>query len=235
MAEAQTEKLNTISRDVSLIRDQITQIKSTTDNLAAEQTKLKQEMLKVADFNINSEQKIKTIEDDIQTLKTISVINQPSATLYYDNMISEIYERSQRERNIIIIGVNEIKATNSEERRNYDTNEVNKVLKSIVSDCIQPKKVFRLGKYIDGKPRPIKACFETSEIAKLILRNKSMLNKELTSAKIYSDETPLQKKTMQHLRDELKCRTEAGEKDLTIKYIRGVPKVIQTLPKNYQE
>ncbi|KOB52055.1 Uncharacterized protein OBRU01_26595 [Operophtera brumata] len=105
--------------------------------------------------------------------KPWSPADSPSATLYYDNMMSEIYERSQRERNIIIIGVDEIKATNSEERRNYDNKEVNQVLKAIVPDCIQPKKVFRLGKYTDGKPRPIKACFETSEIAKSILRNKS--------------------------------------------------------------
>lgn len=232
LAESQTEKLNTISQDVSLIRDHISQIKTTTDQLAAEQVLLKEEISKVAAFKASTELKIKAIEDEIQALQTTAGTSR-CENLNFDNMLSELHERSQRARNLIIIGIDEIRSTNIEERRNHDTAEVNKVLQLAVPDPVQPTRLIRLGKYTDGKSRPLKACFETPGEAKTILRNKSAINREISSVRIYSDETPWQKKNMQQLRKNLKRRTEAGEKDLTIKFLQGMPKiVVQTLPKN---
>lgn len=131
---------------------------------------------------------------------------------------------------MIIRGINEIKSTSIEVRRNHDVNEVNEVIKMADPHCKPPVKTIRLGKYDPTTSRPIKAIFSTSETAKSILRNKHHIKPD--TIKIYSDETTYQQKFRQNLRDELKRRTELGEKDLTIKYVNGIPKIIKMQPKN---
>lgn len=231
MATTQTENLKIISQDVSLIKDQVMQMKLTTDHLVVEQSKLKEELVNIANFNVNTEQKIKLIERDISSLKASTVANGALHT--YDSMISEIHERSLREKNLIICGIDELYSKDQEDRRSHDMNEIKKVLKSIIPDCAEPVKIIRLGKYDVKKTRPIKACFATSESPRLILRNKSNATKGTTRIKFFSDETPYQKKAMQNLRDDLKQRVEAGEKDLTIKFIKGVPKVTTITASKY--
>jgi hypothetical protein len=48
------------------------------------------------------------------------------------------------------------------------------------------------------------------------------------------DQTPAQKKYVDTLKEELNKRTENGEKDLSIRYIKGLPKIItnKNAPKN---
>lgn len=229
-AEKQNEKLNKISQDISQIKDQVSQMKYTTDRLAEEQNKIKQELLSVTKFNKDTDNRIKTIETSIDSLK--STFSGNSLQSHYDNLISEIHERSERAKNLIISGIDEISSKNAEERRNYDMNQVDKVIKLIVPDCEKPAKVIRLGKFDINKTRPIKAIFATPETPKKILRNKNTLQKESTKIKIYSDETLNQKKAMEILRSELKQRTESGQTDLTIKFVKGTPRIIKNVPKN---
>lgn len=232
MADTQNEKLNTISNDISLIKDQMAQMKSTTENLVLEHTKFKQDMASLKECTIGAEQRIKTIEDEIGALKTSTASQLLPQELSYDGMINEINERSQREKNLIIYGIDEIHSKSSEERRCHDMDQVNKLMQSVVLDCAKPLKVIRLGKYDANRVRLIKVSFATSETPKTILRNKLSVYKDQPKIKIYADETPYQKKSMKNLRDELKRRTEAGEKDLIIKYIKGVPKIIESASKN---
>lgn len=230
IAETQNEKLNTISQDVSLIKDQVMQIKSITDRLVEEQNKVRQELVSINNFNSETDNRIKSLEINIDTLK--SDTNSNNQQTDYNNLISEIHERSQREKNLIITGINEIFSKNTDERRNYDKSQINDVIRSIIPDCPAPIKVIRLGKYDSNKSRPIKVCFEEPSVPKLVLKNKSIIQEKSIKVKIYSDQTPYQKRVMQSLKDELKNRTEAGEKDLTIKYIKGIPKIIQNKTKN---
>lgn len=230
IAKSQNETLNTISQDISSIKDQLKEMKLTTDRLAEEQYQFKQQLVTISNFNTDTDNRISVLESKIDTLKT-DTVNRILPT-NCDNVISEIHERFQREKNLIIVGIDEISTKNVEERRSHDMSKVNSMIKSIGVDCAQPTKVIRIGKYDRNRTRPIKACFETSDTPKLILRNKIALQNTSAKLKIYSDETPLQRKMMQTLRDELKHRTEAGEKDLIIKYIKGVPKIVQQHSKN---
>ncbi|CAH2098394.1 unnamed protein product [Euphydryas editha] len=104
-----------------------------------------------------------------------------------------------------------------------------KIMKMAVPDCIKPIKTIRKGKYNPDIPRAIKIILPISEAAKSILRNKS--NLKASNIKLYSYETPYQQKYRNNLRNELKRRLEGGEKDLTIKYINGVPKITKIPPK----
>lgn len=100
------------------------------------------------------------------------------------------------------------------------------------SDTPKPIKIFRIGKYDAGKSRRVKVCYETTGPAKLLLRNKDKLPKDI---KIFSDQTPAQHKYLQELKDELSRRQANGESDIIIKYINGTPAITKTAPKNYQQ
>lgn len=230
MAKTQAENLNKISQDVSAIKEEISQIKLTTDLLSTEQVKMKSELANISGFRANIEQKVNTIENEIATLKSSSTPVITTPLFNYEDIVSETYDRSLREKNVIIRGVKEIRSSNSEDRQFNDSKEVKKVIKMAVSDCIEPTKTIRLGKYNPDVSRPIKVIFSTSEAAKSILRHKANIKDE--NIKIYSDETPNQKKHRNNLRDELKRRLDEGEKDITIKYVKGIPKIIKTQPKN---
>lgn len=84
-----------------------------------------------------------------------------------------------------------------------------------------------MGQYASGKNRLLKVCLVSAEKAKDLLRKQ----KKDGEIRLYSDQTPSQKLHLQSLKDELKRREKNGEK-LTIKYISGVPKIIELPSKN---
>lgn len=61
----------------------------------------------------------------------------------------------------------------------------------------------------------------------MVVRNRRKINK---NKRIYVDVdlTTLQRETLKRLREELKSRTEAGEK-VRIKYFSSIPKIVQDL------
>ena len=61
-----------------------------------------------------------------------------------------------------------------------------------------------------------------------VLRNKKMLMGKPNTAQysIISDQTPMQEKFLKDLRTELEDRKASGEKNITIKYIDGNPKIV---------
>lgn len=150
--------------------------------------------------------------------------------LYLNEQIfKEIQERSNREKNVILIGIPEQSSPSAGERISKDESDIWNITSSIVKDIPKPARIFRIGKYSPGKNRKIKICYETSGPAKQLLRNQNKLPQNI---KIYCDQTPAQQKYLSKLRDELSRRQNNGENELTIKYINGTPTIVKSTPKN---
>lgn len=232
MAKSQEENFHKLSKDISSIKDQINEVKVTTDLLVKEQEMLKSELANINTFKIEMERKVESLEIDVKAMQStaMSSTGLPSQPGDYEHLFSEIHERSQREKNIIISGIVELQSSNIDDRRKHDKTEICNIINKIVPEAIQPIKTIRLGKHNPNKSRPIKAIFERAQDAKLILRNKSIIKSG--TCKIYSDETPNQKKYRLRLTDELNRRIQNGEQNLTIKYINGIPRIIATQSKN---
>ncbi|CAG4975114.1 unnamed protein product [Parnassius apollo] len=126
MAKTQTENLHRIAQDVSAIKEEISLIKITTDLLSSEQVKIKS---CISGFRANIQKKVETIENKIASLKSGSTSAIPAPSFSYEDLISETYERSQREKNVIIRGIKEIRSSNSEEKNIHDSEEVKKIIK----------------------------------------------------------------------------------------------------------
>lgn len=226
----QIDNFSKISEDISVIKNQVSDIKSTTEFLNEEQSKLKSEIMNMKSSNNTTQKKIELLEARLQNIdsKTLNMEANPKAQ---EEIIVELNERNVRSRNILVSGIAESTSTDPKERQIYDKNASWRILKTIYTDCPQPEKVYRIGKYNPGKNRLIKVCFKLPETALYILRNKSSVKNDVN--KIYPDQTSQQQSYMKHLKEELESRTKNGETNLIIKYVRGVPKIISAQPKNY--
>lgn len=146
-------------------------------------------------------------------------------------IINEINERNKRAKNVIFYNIQESNSNQTGERLSYDNKQVNSTIASILVDTDNlptPLKVIRLGRYQPGKLRPIKAIFESDSIVFDIIRNKNKLTHSNPPSTIYisTDRTPYQRDYMKSLKEELMTRTKNGEAGLTIKFIKGTPKIV---------
>lgn len=150
----------------------------------------------------------------------------PSLSLDTGAILEEIVERERRASNVILVGIKESDSDNSSTRKLYDESNVNKILLDINDGRDYAEKVvtvIRLGRREDGKHRPIKVVLKSRQDAVWILKNKSKANKEV---RVYDDKTPKQREELMQLRETLKIRQDNGEAGLTIKYVKGAPKIM---------
>lgn len=155
---------------------------------------------------------------------------RPASTISYH----EIRQRLLRENNVIIKGIPENNETSLDLAF---VKEITNCFSGISTTPDVIREVTRIGNKSGNKARPIKVSFNNREAAISVLRNKSILRSNLKFSKITisDDKTPAQLAELNHRRDELKQRIEKGETDLTIKYIRGSPIIVNTkenTPKN---
>lgn len=228
----QTENMNKICSEISLIKESVSNINSTINHLSLEQDKIKSDITNLAQSSHTTEQKIQTLESDLLSLKTSTCTQSAylDQSEKYNDIFAEIHDRNIRGKNIVITGVPEPELKNVTERRDRDLNEVSKIVKLVNDKSTLPEQVKRLGKYTPGKNRPLRATFASKDSVINILRNKTNVN--LGTINIFADRTPQQQHHMKTLIEELKLRTQKGEENLIIKYIKGIPRIIQSSSKN---
>lgn len=230
-SNTQSESTSKMQQDMTEIKEQLSGIKLSTEKVVEEQNKMKNELENLKSYCIKNENNIKCLQNEINLSKnTESSLPQLQNTDFtYEEILNEIQERTQRQKNIIICGIPESSFENKVERMRYDTNEVQNVIRTIEENCVQPLKTFRVGKFVAGRNRPIKACFESEQIVLKLLRNRKNTKNNI---RLYSDQTYNQRNYLNRLKDELLQRQEKGEENLSIKYIKGTPKIISQQPKN---
>lgn len=220
----QAQNINKLCQDVTAIKDEVGNISSTIENIITENANLKSKLTNLTTVTENTGKKVMLLEADIKNLKSMSALPHVQMPATYEEIVSEIQERKIRAKNIVVAGIPEPKNKSAKERQEYDKAEILKITNLVYDDCPEPEKIMRLGKYKAEFTRTIKVSFSSEEIAKAILRNRNKLGVE--KIKLYSDQTPNQQKYIQTLKKELQKRTANGEVNLSIKYIKGIPKII---------
>lgn len=148
------------------------------------------------------------------------------STLSTEAIISEISERQSKAKNLIIFNATETSASSS----SNDSTLVSEILSSIGAN-IAPTIITRLGKF-SNKPRPLKIVLpSTSDVFSILkLKNKLRDIPKFSLIRISSDRTLIQRNYFKNIVCQLDERRNAGERDLVLKYLRGVP----TISKNGQ-
>jgi hypothetical protein len=151
-----------------------------------------------------------------------------------ETVISEINEREYRRRNLIIYGVEESKTPND----GADRQKILALMTVINPDIgISNISHHRLGKPVNGKPRPLKVrLMDNVDINQLLKnfgrRKYSDSVEQLRNISISRDKTLTERQYVNKLREELNTRISAGESDLSIKYVSGIPKIVNKPSKN---
>ncbi|KAJ3661635.1 hypothetical protein Zmor_006023 [Zophobas morio] len=146
-----------------------------------------------------------------------------------DSVTNELQDRLNRAKNVIVYTVPESKSKETNVRIQQDSTAISKIITEDLELSVNAKKVIRLGKVVDSsKPRPIKIVCKDADDALDLLRNRG---KCLNNIKLNNDLTPMQREKLKTLRNQLEERKSKGEKNLTLKYIKGVP-TITTLTNN---
>lgn len=88
-------------------------------------------------------------------------------------------------------------------------------------------KNVRLGKK-GNKDRLTRVVLSSREVALKVLKKKrTIIDSSRQKISLFADQTDLQRSQYNDTRRELKRRLESGEKDLVIKFARGVPEIVQ--------
>lgn len=202
-----------MSRDVSLCNNKI-------ENL----TLL---INKQADSIRNCEQSIASLQNENQIIsKRLDTLEQPSGnSTNVEEILAESRERETRRSNLIVANLTE---------GPDDISEAKLILSGIhAGDDLDSARAvsgaFRIGKPVANKPRLLKIVLSSPEFALKALKGKSGLRSHPKYKHLYirADLTPNQSNRLQALRRELDLRTKNGEQDLTIKYIKNIPQIMQ--------
>lgn len=215
---------SSIASDVAIVSAQIQDIKSTMTKITSEHGQMKSQISEIETKVSNSEDKIKMLETDYNEWKLSPQSTKTNELCVNEQIIRELQDRKKRQNNIIIVGIPEQSSTITQERIHQDEADFLNITSKLSENIPNPNKVYRIGKYNAGKTRRIKVCYDKPEPVMQLLRNKEKLPDGI---KIFSDQTPAQQKYFLAIRDELTRRIESGERDLTIKYINGVPTIIK--------
>jgi len=132
-------------------------------------------------------------------------------------------DKDRRKCNVIIYGLKEPTATETEDRRQEDCVLAEELLHKLSCDDVSVSHIARLGAPptgSDSKIRPVKLELASADARNKVLRNSKNLRREThpswKSVFLHPDLTPREREARKHLVQELKDRKAAGEVNLII-------------------
>lgn len=178
------------------------------------------------------------LQDEIKQLK--SRINDSGTNTSLNNdtfeeIVREVEERRVRGKNVIVIGLPEPDSSVSNEQRlAHEKTQLKRIFSHLLPDLpFDNFSSFRLGKSNanGNRPRLLKANFQNEDIVRQLLRKSNKLKDSVDYKHIIisSDKTPKQIEHYRVLKRELEERISNGEHNIKIKYIKGIPKIVNDL------
>ena len=162
------------------------------------------------------------LEGSVASIRGLVDSSATAPSTLSDGMIlHELEERQRRSSNLIFLNIPE----SPEGQQPGDTPIVLTLLGPLSVDTSH-LRIRRLG-VRSGEPdsarsRLLLAVLSTPADALRVLRNRRLLRLNGVRVRVRGDETPIQKQQFIDAKKSLEARTKAGEKDLTIKYIRDL-------------
>lgn len=206
----------------------ISSINNTNNNLSKLNKKFDDMMKSIATLSEENKvltEKINLLENKYDSLeKKVSASQIPTEQV----LISEIMDRQSRSCNVIIFNLPE---PNKDSHSSETDNDKLKTIFSAMKSNISKFTCSRLGKLNSNtliKPRPLKVVLSNSTEVFTVLRSQAILrNSSLWSnIRMASDRTSMQRDFMNNLREQLLKQRDNGENDLIIKYVKGIPSII---------
>ena len=140
----------------------------------------------------------------------------------------DVEERARKDRrnNMVIFRIKECEVMSGKEKQEVDLKEVQKILKDYCEVELKQDniaKVIRMGKYTEGKKRPIIITIETEEKKKEIFKNLQKLRRSAANIIITHDLTVQQREELHELIKEAKNTEECDQSGRFIYRDHGPP------------
>lgn len=162
--------------------------------------------------------KVESLQNDINSM------SNEAGAMDSEAFFHEVNDRISRSRNVMFYKIDESSSQDLSERIIQDKSAIRNIL-SLIEISAEATKVIRVGRVKAGSRRPIKAIFPDSFVVQDILKKKKFLFSKGYS--VSADTTQRQRDLYKTVREELQSRKQKGESDITIKYSKGVPRVIK--------
>ena len=173
---------------------------------------------------------ISSLSDRVKILEEKSSVSSAQLPVSStDDVLEELRDREVRSKNIIIFGVPESQEPSTELQKTADVNVVREIVGGICPSGIQVLSARRLGKPGKSSCRPLCARLDSAADVRRVLRDKHQYKGPY---KISEDKTRQQRVSLMQLREKLRELHEQGENHMTIRYIRGFPKIVSGRPQN---
>ena len=217
-----TQKFNNLQTQVDNLKANISENSVPNNSEPNLKALIKEELKNV--LNENPIEKPADTNNKVNTPDIRSIVNEE---LKKDDVESQL--REKKKNNLIFFNFPEDTFDTKDELLMDDYKKVKEVCMPFVElkekDILQ---LFRIGKKIPGKTRPIIIKFKDEQQRMTILKNNKNLiltTKDEEEVKVFitTDKTPKQRETELQLREEIKTRTAAGETDLVIRNEKIVP------------
>lgn len=145
-----------------------------------------------------------------------------------EQIIHEVNQRQLNESNVILYNVPESKQEDQKSRSDEDLSTVVSLLSDIQNIDTNKLKTVRIGRYVRNKIRPIRVRMLNKTEAITVLKSKKNIIDKNTGLNINvsSDQTISQRNYLKKLKEDLK---KDENKNKTIKYVRGVPTIVDTI------
>lgn len=233
---------------MSLLITQMMELNKKVDNLIGKFEDLKKDdIIPIKDDLRSLNEKMNLIEPRIseserrigsleKSVEEIQLNTQGSSKV--EDVLSELTDRSRRESNLIFFNVKESSSRDLSTRINDDTKSIALIVSRLCKDIrVEGIKTFRLGKQAKDKTRPLKVILHSAHDVGLLLKNFSKevlmeMDESYSEVSVTRDKTPSERAYLHNLRRELKERQDKGERDITIRYMNGTPKIVKNNPKN---
>ena len=141
-----------------------------------------------------------------------------------DKIIAEMNDRRVRSGNLIIHGLPESPSSSPDLSRAEDLEAVKSILNQIRPSDYVDITLLRLGKRIGSAPRPLCVGLKSPDAVISVLRGKARYS---GPCKITDDKSRTQRQALDQLRTRLRELHERGETNWTIRYIHGVPTIVE--------
>lgn len=180
-----------------------------------------------------------SLQEEVKELKQMHSNNNFDSgknSQFFEEIIQEINERNNRKRNLIIFGVDEQPSDLSkDDRYGAEKDTVIEILKTASPNFSTSNQVHlqRLGRFDsqNERPRPLRVTLaEEKFVHEFIKQSKKLKNyQSYKNISLAFDKTPRQLDYYRNIKKQLEDRKSKGEDNLRIKYVNGLPKIIQNL------
>lgn len=219
-----------IISDIGLIKDEQQKLRSDLNTQYSRLSGNIQEHRALLDSHTDS---IAKIGSKVEALEIGLAVNrgltQNNDALDLDTVVGELQERNKRRSNIVIFGLNESSGSNRKESEAVDKASVEEILSVIDNvESSAVKEITRIGRLSANKCRPLKVVLQSEALVHSIIKKATKIKKvqKFAGLSISFDRTAQQQISYRRLREELDARISAGEKNLKIRYVREVPRIV---------